>query len=303
MCDNGCKMMPAANGSNVGVGLGSNPSFYTYGTSGWAATGGVCTKNDTGEISDDTGGGNDGQQCVKQDNLTQCQKPDGRHCAVASSGKEFCWEPTEHGIKTSGNEAASKVPAGKDAKPPPVPPKNGGEWEKIAESLVTISEKVGGTTNTTNSTVNNYTSSYGSQGSGAAGNGGAGQGNGGSGDGSGSGSGNGNGGGDGDGDGDGPGGTGEGVGDLYSKSDKTVASVFATFKTRVAESPLIAAVQDFFTVSVGGSCPTFTVPASAYWQSMTYDGHCSGNFLAALRAIGWVLMAVAALAAAYWALS
>jgi len=297
-CNNGCKMMPVPGQSSLGVGLGPNPSFTSYSTAGWVATGDVCTKGDTGEKGDDdTGGGNDGEQCTQQDNLTQCMKSDGRHCAVASSGKEFCWQPGENGIKASGNDAATKSPQGKEAKPPPLPPNNGGDWEQKAQS--TVVESKDGASNTSN--VTSWESSYGSQGQGASGNGASGEGKGGSGSGSGLGGGSGNG--EGDGDGDGAGGVGDGAGDFYTSNGKTVSDVFQTFKARVSASPLIDAVQGFFTVSAGGACPTFTVPASEYWEAMTYDAHCSGDFLAALQAIGWVLMAVAALAAAYWALS
>ena len=296
-CNNGCIMMPVTGSGGSSIGLGENPSFYSYFPDGWMPTGGVCTKADMGEVMPDTGGGNDGERCTQQDNLTQCVKPDGRHCAVASSGKEFCWQPGESGIKASGNDAATKSPQGKEAKPPPLPPNNGGDWEQKAQS--TVVESKDGASNTSN--VTSWESSYGSQGQGASGNGASGEGKGGSGSGSGLGGGSGNG--EGDGDGDGAGGVGDGAGDFYTSNGKTVSDVFQAFKARVSASPLIDAVQGFFTVSAGGACPTFTVPATEYWKAMTYDAHCSGDFLAALQAIGWVLMAVAGLAAAYWALS
>lgn len=225
--------------------------------------------------------------------LTQCVTPDGKTCSQSSSGKLFCWQPDERGTKTSGNEAATKVGIGQTANPPPVPPKNGGDWQKTGEGSLSITDNRTNTTN--NYTTNNWSSSYGGAGSGAAGGGSAGEGNGGSGDGSGDD--------DGGGEGDGPGGPGAGVGSLYTGSGKTVAGVFGEFKARVGNSPLIAATRDFFTVNASGGCPVFTVSAGAYWDAMTYEAHCSGDFLAALRSIGWVLMAIAALAAAYWALS
>lgn len=235
--------------------------------------------------------------CVENGTLTQCVTQDGRSCAKSSSGKLFCWDPNERGTKTSGNEASTKVSFGQTPNPPPVPPKNGGDWQNTGEASMSITDNRTNTTN--NYTTNNWNSNYGSSGSGAGGGGSSGEGNGGSGDGSGEGSGEG----EGEGEGSGPGGPGSGVGDLYSSEGKTVAGVFGEFKARVGESPLISAIRDFFTVNAGGACPVFTLSASTYWESMTYDGHCSGDFLAALRAIGWVLMAIAALAAAYWALS
>lgn len=157
----------------------------------------------------------------------------------------------------------------------------------------------------TTSTVTNYTSSYGTSGQGASGGGASGEGKGGSGSGSGlgGGSGSGSGSGDGDGDDDGPGSPGGQVGDLYTSDGKTVAGIFNAFRSRVGDSPLIDAITNFFSAQGGGACPVFSIGASTYWEAMSFDGHCSGDFLAALQSIGWVLMAAAALLAAYWALS
>lgn len=171
-CDNGCAFRPGTQ-ATLGVQLGSGgPMFYNM--DGWLPTGDVCAP-----APDDTGGGNDGEQCATQGNLTQCVKPDGRHCATASSGKQFCWQPTEHGTKTSGNEAATKSPPGESANIPPVAPPNGGDWKQQAQSTVTI--------NNNTSNVTNWQSSYGNQGGGAAGGGADGQPNGGNGDGAGDG--------------------------------------------------------------------------------------------------------------------
>ena len=300
MCSGGCAYAPV-------LGAGESGSYRTTKVKGatggsydvtradrMAPTGGTCTVS---QETPDQFTGED--QCVQHDTLTQCVTKDGKICTQASTGKQFCWSPGENGIKTSGNEAASKIPDGKDAKTPPVPPKNGGEWEKVGETSISITDTNKNGSSTSNSTVNNYNSNYGTSGSGASGNGANGESNGGSGSGSGSG-------GDGEGeggDGGGAGAPGEGVGDLYEGNGKTVSSVFTEFKSRVGESPLIAAINGFFSVNVGGACPAFSVQASTYWDAMTFDAHCGGDLNAALRAIGWVLMAIAALAAAYWALS
>lgn len=297
-CSGGCTYAPVLGGGETYRRVTIKGVSFTS-ASTLAPTGDACSVGV--DNSPPTFGDED--QCYQDSTLTQCVKKDGSICTQATTGRQFCWSPGESGIKTSGNQAASKVPDGKDSKVPPVPPKNGGDWEKVGEASVSITDTKNGSTTTNNSTVNNYNSSYGNQGNGASGNGGSGQGNGGSGDGSGSGNGSGDGDGEGDGDGDGPGAPGSGAGELYDGNGKTVAGVFGEFKSRVGDSPLIAAIRDFFTVNASGACPVFTVPASAYWESMTYDGHCSGDFLAALRAIGWVLMAIAALGAAYWALS
>ncbi|EMT5434803.1 hypothetical protein WMR10_000313 [Stenotrophomonas maltophilia] len=101
--------------------------------------------------------------------------------------------------------------------------------------------------------------------------------------------------GEGDGDGDGPGTPGEDGGPLYERDKNlTIPKVYAEFEQRVKKAPIIDATKRFFTVSVGGSCPVFTVPASAYWEAMTFDLHCSGAIFALLQLIGWVLLAMAA---------
>lgn len=131
------------------------------------------------------------EQCQKQGNLTQCLTADGRTCAVASSGKKFCWEPSEAGVKLSGNEAAVKSPEGTAIKQPPKAPANGGDWQQGGTGTVSVTS--GGVTNNYNTT--NYNSTYGSQGSGANGGGADGEGNGGSGEGEGEGNGSASGGG------------------------------------------------------------------------------------------------------------
>lgn len=234
--------------------------------------------------------------------MTQCLRSDGKHCAAASNGKQHCWDPTEYGIKASGNEATTKAPEGVTSKPPPLPPANGGDW--LQQAVAQITTAING--QASNSTVTRYQSSYGAGGQGSSGHGADGEGKGGSGSGSGlggSGSGSGSGDGDGDGEGDGPGSPGGQLGDLYTSDGKTVASVFQAFRIRVSDSPLIDAITNFFSAQGGGACPVFSISASTYWEAMSFDGHCSGDFLAALQSIGWVLMAAAALLAAYWALS
>jgi len=130
-------------------------------------------------------------------------------------------------------------------------------------------------------------------------------------DGDGDGDGNGNGGGggnlpgDGDGDGeeDGPGDGATRDGDLYKKTNKTVKGVADRFREGAMKTPLVGGVTDFMKVPTGGSCPVFTVTASKWWKSMTLDFHCSGAFLALLRACGWVIFAIAGYAAVRIALT
>lgn len=266
-------------GCVYGAGPGSqqmtvNGTIY-FSRAGAQANGSVCDgkPEDGQEVGED--------QCSTINNLTQCVTSNGKHCAVASSGKRFCWNPNETGTKVSGNEAATKSPEGVAVNNPPVPPKNNGDWQTTGQGGMSSSQ--GG--NTTNYNVTNHTSNYGSNGSG----GGA--------------EGEGSGGGDGEGDGDGPGTVGEGVGDLYTPTDKTISSVFGEFRARVGESPIVDSVSSFFSVNVGGSCPVFTVAASEYWETMSWSAHCEGDFNALLTAAGWVLLALASFLAAYIALT
>ena len=281
-CSGGCAYAPVLGGGETYRITTIKGVNFTHATR-LGPTGEACTVST--EAPEPTTGNED--QCVQDTTLTQCVKKDGSLCTKSSTGKQFCWSPGESGIKTSGNEAASNVPEGKEAKVPPVAPKNGGEWEKVGDASVSISETKNGSTTTSNSTINNYNSSYGSSGSGASGNGASGQSNGGSGDGSGSGS-----DGDGDDDGDGAGSTAP-IDELYKKSEKTVDSVMSDFYSKVQAAPMMGGISSFMTVPGGGSCPVFSLSASRYWQAMSYDGHCSGSFLGFLRAAGYVILAIA----------
>ncbi|KGE50657.1 filamentous phage phiLf adsorption protein III [Xanthomonas axonopodis pv. vasculorum] len=74
-------------------------------------------------------------------------------------------------------------------------------------------------------------------------------------------------------------------------------SVVSKFATQVRGTPLVGGIGSFMTVPSGGSCPVFSLGASKWWNAMTIDFHCSGTFLAFLRACGWVIFAIAAYAA------
>lgn len=158
----------------------------------------------------------------------------------------------------------------------------------------------------------------GGDGDGGSGNPGGGDGGsgGGDGDGDGGGDGDGDGGGDGggsgpgpspgpgEGDGDGPGEVGSDGGPLYERDKNlTLDKVFNDFKQQAEKLPIIQATKSFFTVSVGGSCPVFTLPASQYWDTMTFDLHCYGVIYESFLLMGWVLLAIAAFMAAKIALT
>ncbi|WP_240796734.1 attachment protein [Xanthomonas oryzae] len=121
----------------------------------------------------------------------------------------------------------------------------------------------------------------------------------GGGDGHGDGDGDGHTPGDGDGKtpGDGEGGEGAPMSELYKKSDKTAESVLSKFNTQVRATPMVAGITNFMKVPSGGSCPVFSLAGSKFWDAMTINFHCGGDFLAFLRAAGWVILAIAAYAA------
>lgn len=129
--------------------------------SGWTPTGSTCA------YGEGDGGSVDQDDCTAVSGLTQCVKPDGRHCAVSSTGKQFCWSPAEAGVKASGNEGATKSPVNTNVNVPPKSPTNGGDWEQSGQG--TSSTTVGGST--TNYNITNWSSTYGPEGSGGTGSG------------------------------------------------------------------------------------------------------------------------------------
>lgn len=60
---------------------------------------------------------------------TGCMKQNGDYCATASTGKTFCWKPTETGKKTDGDDSQGKTPKGEPVTPPPIPPTDG-DWQR-----------------------------------------------------------------------------------------------------------------------------------------------------------------------------
>ncbi|KTF34230.1 A coat protein [Xanthomonas vesicatoria] len=60
---------------------------------------------------------------------TGCMKQNGDYCATASTGKTFCWKPSETGKKTDGDDSQGKTPKGDPVTPPPIPPPDG-EWQR-----------------------------------------------------------------------------------------------------------------------------------------------------------------------------
>lgn len=109
--------------------------------------------------------------------------------------------------------------------------------------------------------------------------------------GSGPGTGNGNG----DGEGNEPGAPGGAGGALYEGHDKTVASVYAAFRSRISAAPIVSAVDGYFSApSGGGSCPVWTVPANQYLPAFTFDFFCSPALQSIINMAGYLILLVAA---------
>lgn len=163
-CSGGCAYAPSVGGGDTYT-VVTVAGLSVTKASRLAPTGEVCTNGDGLGLPVTS------EQCAQQGTLTQCVRPDGKHCATASTGKQFCWTPTEAGVKTSNNEAATKSPQGVGINAPNSPPKNGGDWQQHDSGTVSVS-----TSSTTNNyNVTSWVSTYGSEGDGGSGGGGEGE--------------------------------------------------------------------------------------------------------------------------------
>lgn len=158
-CKDGCQYGDSSGGEFTNVTLfPGTPAAVAFRNEqgGQIPSGGLCN-NDTEAPKPLTE-----EQCKTVGTLTQCMMPNGKHCAQASSGKKFCWNPNEAGTKVSDNEGATKSPEGKPNLAPPIPPSNNGQWEQTGSGGTTVNNN-GSTTNYTNNT---YNSSNGNTGNG-----------------------------------------------------------------------------------------------------------------------------------------
>jgi hypothetical protein len=90
------------------------------------------------------------------------------------------------------------------------------------------------------------------------------------------------------------------VGQLYTPSTDTPASVYASFKSEVSASPLISAATGFFSPPTSsGTCPTWHIPGNKYWGEAGFDFtfFCSDGILALLSLAGILVLAVGAFSA------
>ena len=93
------------------------------------------------------------QKCTPAgDGQTFCLKPDGNHCASASTGRQICWRPGETGEKDDG-PIKQKRDAGHDPIPPNLQLPSG-------DSLSPVGQPVRAVTNVNNQTINTVTQNY-----------------------------------------------------------------------------------------------------------------------------------------------
>lgn len=91
---------------------------------------------------------------------------------------------------------------------------------------------------------------------------------------------------------------GAGVEKLHEAGEATIGSIYGAFSTRVSNAPILQAGQAFFTIpNSGGSCPTWTIPASEWTPALVFDFFCNPTLMTILGYAGYILMAVAAMRA------
>jgi hypothetical protein len=268
-CSGGCQYEQK---DAVSVCLGSGAEMYC-GAKAWKATGQACSATDKPVDNYDpnkpvcaTIGGGSASECVK---------PNGDHCVVGARGTVMCWAPSETGprMTSDGKDGADR----KVAPDTPVPPPN--MKNPVADG--TTQTKIGDKTyNTTN--FNGSGAGPGQVNVGGGGNDpGTGAGKGGTGAGAGTG------------DQQGPGAVGAGVSNLYTKTEKTISSVYSDFKTNVSNAPFVNAASGVFggCSSGGGSCPMESWSASQWGISQDLGSLCSGPLGALLAFAGYVCLA------------
>lgn len=262
-CINGCAYANSNGTFSTRFDFGTGQSVDFYSAQGMKPTGGVC--GGPPPPSPPT--------CEPDGTIKQCVKDDGRHCVVASNGTTMCWQPGETGTKVSGNVAVTKAPANVAIKPPPVPPKNNGDWVLQGTSTTNVTNNSGSGAGATNNYNNGtYISNYGTEGKGGGAEG------------------------DGEGEGEGEGessGSASGIvtaSELYEKRGKQVGEVMGMLDTKIRATEIISGVESFFSVSAGGSCPTWTLPATPFWDAMTIDYQCQQPIAGLLVAAGYLLL-------------
>ncbi|WP_232135239.1 hypothetical protein [Luteimonas fraxinea] len=263
ICVNGCTYVPDASaGTTVGFDGPNGDSIFSAANS-WKPNGVECSAENHPQPWDPQ---KPTCQTVPGGSFNHCAMPDGRNCVFGKTGNRYCWGGDEYGPRMTqdGTEGANRQPYGT---PTPAP------------SNMKDPQQVGSVSNTTNDNRTTTTVFNGGGNTGGQGN----TGNGGS-DGDGSGEG-------GDGDEIDFGTPGAGLGALYEGSGYTEDSVASSIYAAAQSTQLAQGITNFFAVPSGGGCPSWTLASSDFWDTMTIDQHCSGEFAAMLAAGGWVILA------------
>lgn len=286
-CYAGCEYDSGHSDSLESIQLGNGPLFHYF--VGQRPTGKTCDASKPGSSSARK---TDEDHCQTSGSLTQCVSSNGQHCATSARGNKYCWGVKESGSQTSPdhNEVAIKSPSDVSISAPSSPPADGGKWQVTAQDHLSTKDNGGASTDYSVTTLSSTGSSSSQShhagqgdggGTGSSGNGNASQGGGQDGQG------------DGGQDDSSNAGSGAAMGHLYTKSGKTMESVISAFKAQVSSTELVSSIKGFMSVPGGGVCPVFTLPATAYWDTLTLDIQCSSAFQALLRACGAVILAIA----------
>ena len=86
-------------------------------------------------------------------------------------------------------------------------------------------------------------------------------------------------------------GTPNGLGQLYTPSTDTTASVVSDFQAKVQQTPVATAVTGYFQIgTVGGSCPVWTLAANEWLPAQTFDFYCRPELSDLLDMAKWVVL-------------
>ncbi|HZX76821.1 hypothetical protein [Lysobacter sp.] len=150
-CYGGCAMSMGTNYETITI------NGHTVFRGMMRYTGAACATSPTKPPNDPS------PECAQAGTLTMCVRPDGNHCASASTGRQVCWQPGETGEKNDGPVKQVRQ-AGTEHTPPNVQLPNGDTLTQTGGPVVT--QQTGGlpgkptqniTTNITNYTTNNGT--------------------------------------------------------------------------------------------------------------------------------------------------
>jgi hypothetical protein len=91
-----------------------------------------------------------------------------------------------------------------------------------------------------------------------------------------------------------PGANGSQPGHFYTTNGRTISDSVSDYKAAVANAPIVQAGQQFFTVTGGGSCPTFTLAATDWWPAMVFDYQCRSPMSDVFALAGYLVLAIGA---------